>query len=133
MGTQRHEAVRPAGIKQGAMYVGAVGDRVRIAEPLAKARAAFDVDNFFAADGVEHHHALNQQCAPLDRLANAKPVQRRQRIRRNLKPDAGLAEFGNLFENDASEALLRKRQRRREPAYAAAGNRDRAGIARFHQ
>ncbi len=115
------------------MHVGAMGDRVRIAEALAKARAAFDIDDFVAGDGVEHHHALDQQRAPLDRFADAERVERRQGIGSHLQADAGLAEFGDLFENDAAEALARQRQCRREPANAAAGNRDRAGVARCHQ
>ena len=55
MGTQRHEVMRPAGLEQGSMHVGAMGDRVGIAEAFAKARAALDIDDFVAGHGVVHH------------------------------------------------------------------------------
>ena len=58
-------------------------------------------------------------------LADAQGIEGREGVGPELDAGADLADLGGLFEHLHCQALPRQRQRRREPADAAAGDDDR--------
>jgi len=119
-----------AAVEQGAMDVGAVRDRVRVAEAPGEALVERDVDHLLAAHAVEHEQVLDEHRLLLHQLADAEGVERMPGVGRDLDAGADLAELRRLLEHDRMPALSRQRQRGGEAADAAAGDDHRELISR---
>ena len=103
-----------------------------VAEALREALVERDVDHPFAAYTVEHEQALDEHRLFLHQAAHAQRVERVPGVGRELDAGADLAELRRLLQHDRAEALARERERRGEPAYAAAGDDHRLLVARLH-
>ena len=115
------------------MDVGAVCDRVGVAEAFAEALVQRHVGDFGAGDRVHHQQPLDQQRVFLGGVADAERIEHRQRVGRHLQADAGLAEFRRLLKHQRLEAVTRKRQRAGQPANPAARDGDRPDVTRSNR
>ena len=111
---------RLATAEERPMDVGAVGDRIGVAEALGEALIERDVDHSFAAHAVEHQQALDEHRLLLHQLPDAERIERVPRVRRDLDAGADLAELRRLLEHHALVAFARQRQRCGKAADAAA-------------
>jgi len=123
---------RLAAIEERAVNVGAVCHRVRVAEALREALVERDVDHLVTADPVEHQEMLDENRLLLHQPADPERVERVPGVGRDLDAGADLAELRGLLEHHRAEPLARQRERRGEPADAAAGDDDRPFVSRLH-
>ncbi|MEI2735834.1 MAG: hypothetical protein V9G24_14175 [Rhodoblastus sp.] len=114
--------------QQRGMDVDAVDDGVRIVEALAEGLARRDAADERPVDGVVHDHFIDIDGAAARLLADAERVEGGEGVGTELDAGADFADLRRLFENRDLEALPRQRQRRGEPADAAADHDDPAAL-----
>ena len=102
------------------MDVGAVGDRVRLAEALEELRAERNAGDQLAGERVAHF--LRRRTVGIGEHGILEPdlVQRAENVGSELDAGADLAEFGRLLEHAHREARPRQRIGGGEAADAAA-------------
>ncbi len=120
---------RAAGVQKRRVQIGAVGDRVSVAEALAKIAGQRHAGDFRAAMAVHHDEILDEHRLVGNPFAQAEPVEHAEDIGAELDAGADFAEARRLFEDARGHPLARQRQRRGQPADAAADDED---FARRH-
>ena len=98
------------------MDVGAVRDRVRVAEAACETRIEQDIDHLLGAHAVEHEQVLDEHRFLLSPGRRRRAHRARAKRWRDLDPSPDFAEQARLLEHDRAEALAGERERRREPA-----------------
>ena len=104
------------------MDVGAVGDRVRLAEALGEFGAERDMGDQLAGERVAHFLRRRAVGVGEHGVLEADLLQHAENIGAELDAGADLAEFGRLLEHAHREALTRQRIGRGQAADAAAGH-----------
>ena len=119
---QRDQVAALTGLEKGAVDVGPMGDRVRLAEPFEEGVAQRNIGDELAGEGVAHFLRGRTVRVGQDRILQADLFQHAKDVRPELDAGADLAEFGRLLENAYRKALVGKRVGRDQAADAAAGN-----------
>jgi hypothetical protein len=113
-----------AALEQHAVQVAAMHDRVGVAVALAEGLAEIDV-----ADLAVGHRVHQPELVDIDghlpcRLADAEAIEAVEGVGAELNAGADLTQLRGLLQHQRRDVLLRQRQRRGEPADAAAGDED---------
>ena len=121
-GFQRDQIAALAGFQERAVDVGAMGDRIRLAEAFDEGAIERNVGDQFAGERVAHFLRRRAVGVGQDGVLEADLLQHAEDIGPELDAGADLAEFGRLLEHAHRKALARQRIGRDQAADAAAGH-----------
>ena len=127
---QRDQVAALAGLEKGAVDVGAMGHRVRLAELFEESIAQRNIGDEFAGERVAHFLCRWAMRVGQDCILQADFFEHAKDIGAELDAGADLAEFGRLLEKADRKALMGKRVGGDQAANAAAGNKKRGGAIR---
>ena len=128
-GLERDQIAALAGFEERGVDVGAVGDRVRLAEARGELVVERHVGDQLAGQGVAHFLRRRAVGVGQDVVLEADFLQHAEDVRAELDAGADFAEFGRLLEHPHRETLARQRVGGGEAADTAAGNQDRSRTA----
>ncbi len=128
-GLERDQIAALAGFEERGVDVGAVRDRVRLAEARGELIVEGHAGDQLAGQGVAHFLRRRVVGVGQDFVLEADFLQHAEDIRPELDAGADFAEFGRLLEDPYRETLARQRVGGSEAADTAAGNQDRSRTA----
>src|SRR5262249_62277770 len=128
-GFKRNQIAALAGFKEGAVYVGAVGDPVGLPKSFQESLAQRDIRDQFSGQGVPHFLCGRTMSVRQDRVLETDFFQDAENIRSELDASPDLTEFRRLLENPNRKSLIGKRVSGDEAADATAANQEGGGTA----
>ena len=125
-GFQRDQIVRLAGFEKRAVNIGAMSDRVRLAEAFGEAVIERHASNQFTGEGVAHFLCRRAVGVGQDGVLEADFLQYPENIGSELDAGADLSEFRRLLEYPYGNSLARQRIGGHQATNAAAGYQERS-------
>ena len=113
-----------AGFEQNLMQIGAMDQRVRVTEFLAERITERNAGDFLAGDRIHHDEVVRKHRERADRRDKTQDSEHPEHVGAKLDAGTDLLELGRLLDDLRGDTLARQRQRRSEPADAAADDDD---------
>src|SRR5579862_3267040 len=113
-----------AGFEQYLVQIGAMDQRVRMMEFPAKRIAERNARDLLPGHRIHHDQVVGKDRERADRLDQAERLEHPEHIGPELDAGADFLELRRLLDDLRGDPLARQRQRRRQPADAAADNDD---------
>ncbi len=114
----------PAGLQQHLVQIGAMDERIGMMEFLAEGVAERNARDLLPGHRIHHDEVVGKDGERADRLDQAERLEHPEHIGPELDAGADLLELRRLFDELRGNTLARQRQRRRQPADAAADDED---------
>ena len=130
---EAHEALRrlegdlialAARLEDGAVEVAAMHDEIRVCEPCPELRAEVDPRQLVAGDRVGEDQRIGIDDMRRHPLEDTEALEDRVHVRPHLDAVADLAELGGFLQHPHAPPPQRERERHRQAADAATGDKD---------